>query len=81
MTRNITSLVDEGKKNLDTLLREKAYEEVSQKLAAAGIDIDVVSDEEVEALVDARVKEMMNGIKGFAAGTVLALLISSIVGV
>ena len=81
MTRNITSLVDEGKKNLDTLLREKAYEEVSQKLAAAGIDIDDVSDEEVEAIVAARVKEMMNGIKGFAAGTVLALLISSIVGV
>ena len=75
-----TTLLDEGKKSLNVLLREKAYNEVVEKLENEGIDIKNVADEDVEALVAARVDDMMNGIKGFAAGTAFALLFSAVVG-
>jgi transaldolase len=74
------TLFNEGKKSLDTLLREKSYEEVAEKLNEAGVDINTVADEDVEVLIAARVEEKKNGIKGFATGAVLALLISAIVG-
>ena len=77
----ITTLIDEGKKSLDTLLREKAYDDIAEKLEENGIDIDKVSDEDIEALVAERVNEMHNGIKHFAIGGAVALLISSLVGV
>ena len=77
---NTTTLLDEGKKSLNTLLREKAYNEVVEKLSDEGIDIKNVADEDVEALVAARVDDMRNSIKGFAAGTAFALLFSAVVG-
>jgi len=80
MTQTASNLIDQGKKSLDTLLREKAYDEVAQKLKEACVDIDDVSESDIEALVSARVEEMMGGIKGFAVGAGVALLISSIVG-
>ncbi len=80
MTHTATTLLDEGKKSLNVLLREKAYNEVVEKLSDEGIDIKNVADEDVEALVAARVDDMMNGIKGFAAGTAFALLFSAVVG-
>ena len=80
MTQTASNLIDQGKKSLDTLLREKAYDEVAQKLKEAGVDINDVSESDIEALVSARVEEMMGGIKGFAVGAGVALLISSIVG-
>lgn len=73
-------IIDEGKKSLKILLREKAYEEVVEKLAENGIAIENVTDEDIEALVAARVDDMMNGIKGFAVGSAFALLLSSIIG-
>ena len=76
-----SALLSEGKKGLDTLLREKAYEEVKEKLEEAGITIDEVADTDIEALVATKVDEMMNGIKGFATGATLALLISAVIGV
>lgn len=80
MINSATTLLDEGKKSLDTLLREKAYAEVLEKLSQEGIDINDVADEDVEALVAAKVHDMMNGIKGFAMGGAFALLLSSIIG-
>ena len=80
LTHTATTLLDEGKKSLNVLLREKAYNEVVEKLENEGIDIKNVADEDVEALVAARVDDMMNGIKGFAAGTAFALLFSAVVG-
>ncbi len=74
------SLLDEGKKSLNTLLRENAYNEVVEKLENEGIDVKNVADEDIEALVATRVDDMMNGIKGFAKGTAFALLFSAIVG-
>ena len=81
MTTTITTLMDEGKKSLDTLLREKAYDNITEKLEENSIDIDKVSDEDIEALVAERVSEMRNGIKHFAIGGAVALLTSSLVGV
>lgn len=80
MINTATTLLDEGKKSLDTLLREKAYAEIVERLDAQGIDVDDVSDVDIEALVATRVNEMMGGIKNFAAGGAFALLLSSIIG-
>lgn len=80
MINSAITLLDEGKKSLDTLLREKAYSDVAQKLLDAGIEIAKVSDTDVEALVAERAKEMKNGITSFAAGGAFALLLSSIIG-
>jgi len=80
LTQTAVNLLDEGKKSLDTLLRESAYAEIKEKLEENGVNIDEVTNEEVEALVAARVEEKRNGIKGFATGAVLALLLSALLG-
>jgi len=80
MINTTTTLLDEGKKSLETILREKAYGYVAEKLADEGIDIADVLDSDVEALVAERAKEMKSGIKNFAAGGAFALLLSSVIG-
>ncbi len=75
------TLFNEGKKSLETLLREKAYEDIREKLEESIIDIDKVSDVDIEALVADRVNEMRNGLKSFAVGGAVALFISSMIGV
>ena len=80
MINTTTTLLDEGKKSLELLLREKAYDDVAEKLADEGIDIADVLDADVEALVAERAKEMKSGIKNFAAGGAFALLLSSVIG-
>ncbi len=80
MIESTKTLVEEGKKSLNTLLREKAYEEVSGELSNKGIDIESVSEEDIEALVAAKVDDMTNNIKGFAAGSAFVLLLSSLFG-
>ena len=80
MINTATTLLDEGKKSLDILLRERAYEEVMEKLREEGINPADVKDEDIEALVAARVHDKMNGLKGFAKGTAFALLLSAIIG-
>ena len=80
MINTATTLLDEGKKSLDTLLREKAYDEVMDKLQEEGINVSDVKEEDLEALVAARVHDKMNGLKGFATGTAFTLLLSSIIG-
>ena len=81
MEATITTMLDKGKKSLETLLREKSYNDISEKLEENGICIDDVSDTDIEALVAERVKEMRSGLKSFAVGGAVALLISSIIGV
>ena len=44
------------------------------------IDIDEVTDADIEALVAERAREMKSGIKNFAAGGAFALLLSSVIG-
>lgn len=71
----------DGKKSLELLLREKAYSEVEENLQEKGINIDDVSEEDIETLVAAKTKDMMNGIKGFGVGTAFAMAISLLTGV
>jgi len=72
---------NEGKKSLESLLREKAYTEVEAHLKNNSIDINKVSDEDIEALVATKAKDMMNGIKGFGIGTAFAIAISLVTGI
>jgi hypothetical protein len=80
MINSVETMIDQGKKSLETLLREKAYGEVQEVLNEQGITIESVSDADVEALVAERVKEKKNGMKSFAMGGAFALLLSSVIG-
>ena len=80
MVNTATKLFDESKKSLEHLLREKAYEEIVEKLEEQGIDITNVADNDVEVLVAEKVREKQNGLKNFAVGGAVALLISSLMG-
>ncbi|WP_457748224.1 hypothetical protein [Sulfurimonas sp.] len=81
MVEQTKKIYDDGKKSLDMLLRQKAYSEVEKKLNDRGVDIESVNDDDIEALVAAKIKDMMSGMKGFGVGTVFALAISLFTGV
>ncbi len=81
MEATVTTMMNKGKRSLDTLLREKAYSDISENLEENGIDINEVSDTDIEVLVAERANEMRSGIKSFAVGGAVALLISSLIGV
>jgi hypothetical protein len=78
--QSISTYIDEGKKSLEALLREKAYEEVATSLKNEGIDIAAVSDEDIEALVAEKVKDMSSTLKGVAIGSVGAIVLSAVLG-
>ena len=80
MIETTKEILNDGKKSLDSLLREKAYSQVTEVLREKGININDVSDEDVESLVKAKSDDMMNAIKGFGVGTAFALAISLITG-
>lgn len=71
----------DGKKSLESILHEKAYSDVHKNLEDKGININNVSDEDIESLVAAKAQDMMNGIKGFGVGTAFAIAISIFTGV
>jgi hypothetical protein len=81
MVDQAQKIYKDGKKSLETLLREKAYSEVKDSLDEKGINIDDVSDEDIENLVASKTQDMVNGIKGFGVGTAFALAISLLTGV
>jgi len=70
-----------GKKSLESLLREKAYSNVKEHLETQGIDINDVSDEDIETLVAAKADDMMSGIKGIGVGAAFAFAISAFTGI
>jgi hypothetical protein len=70
-----------GKKSLKSLLREKSYSEVENNLEGKGINIDDVSDDDIESLVAAKTHDMTNNIKGIGIGTAFAMAISTLLGV
>ena len=80
MIKTAESIYDSGKESLESLLRKKAYSDVQENLEEKGIDINQVSDEDIEALVAAKADDMMNGIKGFGVGTAFAIAISLLTG-
>lgn len=74
-------IYEDGKKSLESLLREKAYKDVQDTLEEKGIDINDVSDEDVESLVAAKVEDTIKGLKGFGVGTAFAFVVSMMTGV
>lgn len=81
MINQAEKIYNDGKKSLESLLREKAYSEVQKNLENKAIDIDNVSDEDIENLVAAKAEDMMNGIKGFGVGTAFAIAVSLVTGI
>ena len=81
MIETAEKIYSSGKKSLDALVREKAYSETKEYLKEKGIDINDVSDEDIETLVAAKTNDMMNGIKGFGMGAALTVAISLVTGV
>ena len=81
MVDQAQKIYNDGKKSLETLLREKAYSDMQNNLKDKGIDINDVSDEDIENLVAAKVEDMMNGIKGFGVGTAFAIAVSLVTGI
>jgi len=69
-----------GKKSLESLLRKKAYSKVEESLKEKGINIDTLSEEDVEVLVAATIEDMKYGIKGFGVGTAFMLAVSLLTG-
>ncbi len=80
MIEKAEKIYTDGKKSLESLLHEKAYSDVQKNLKEKGIDINDVSDEDIENLVAAKAQDMMNGIKGFGVGTAFAVAISLFTG-
>ena len=81
MLQDAIDMIDEGKKSLRALLRERAYEDVAKKLESEGIDIERVSDEDMEMLVQAKVDDTYNVIKGVAYGMAFSIAFSMLFGV
>jgi len=73
-------LINEAKKSLDDLLKDKAYDDVTKALSEKGIDINDVSDKDVEELVAAEVDDTIADIKGIAKGGLITLFVSLLVG-
>ena len=80
MLNTATTLFNEGKKSLNTLLREKAYSDVAENLSDKGIEIKDVNDTDIETLVADREKEIQNGIKDFTKGGLVTLALSLMLG-
>ena len=81
MVDQAQKIYGEGKKSLESLLQEKAYSQVQESLESQGIDINDVSDEDIEILVAAKAQDMINTIKGFGVGTAFAIAVSLFTGV
>lgn len=71
--------IDSGKRSLDSILKEKAYKQVEDYLKSNDIDINAIDEEDLEALVDARAKEMQSTLKGIAIGGVFVALVEALV--
>ena len=80
MIEQVEKVYASGKKSLESLLREKAYSEVEDSLRDKNIDIERVSEEDIESLVAAKAEDMKNTIKGFGVGTAFALAFSLLIG-
>ena len=80
MVKQAEKIYNDGKKSLELLLREKAYSQVKESLENKGIDIDSVSDEDIETLVAAKTQDLTNSIKGFGVGTAFSIAISLFTG-
>jgi len=75
----IEETIKQGKKSLDSLLKEKAYQQVEEHLVEICVDINEVAEEDIEALVVAKMQDMQNTLKGAAMGSAFMLVLSSLI--
>ena len=80
MIDEIEKIYGKSKKSLEILLRERAYSEIKSNLKEKGIEIDNVSDEDIESLLASSVDEMKKSIKGFGAGALASIVLSLVLG-
>jgi nicotinamide riboside kinase len=80
MIERVEKIYDDGKRSLESLLREKAYNEVKEVLEEKGIDIQNVADEDIETLVSAKVQDSMQAFKGVVVGGAFAFALSYFLG-
>jgi len=76
MIETVEKAYSQGKKSLDEMLREKAYSEVKELLQEKGIDINDVSDADIESLVADKVKDTQNMLKGAGIATAFSIAFS-----
>ena len=81
MIERAENIYNDSKQSLESLLRKKSFSEVTEELEYRGIDINDVSDIDIESLVAAKVEDMMQGIKGFGKGAAFAIVISLLTGI
>jgi len=77
----IETVYNEGKKSLDEILREKAYSEVKEVLQEKGIDINKISDADIESLVAEKINDTQNTLKGTLLGALGTIAISLVIGI
>jgi len=80
MLEETQNVYKKSKKSLETLLREKAYLDVKANLKSKDINIEDISDEDLETLVAAKTKDIKNGIKGFSVGAAFSIALSLLIG-
>ncbi len=71
--------IDSGKRSLDSVLKEKAYKQVEEYLKSNDIDINTIDEQDLEALVEAKTKDMQNTLKGAAIGSAFTVLLGSLI--
>lgn len=78
--KQVDNMVDKGKKSLETLLRDKAIQDVSQELVEQGIDPNDLNDEDFEVLVAEKVHGLESNLKAVGVGTALGFAASLFIG-
>jgi len=62
--------------SLNDILKQKAYEDIKEKLAKEGIEIEKLETEELEALINEKVQIMQSELKGVGIGVGISVLVS-----
>lgn len=71
--------IEGGKRSLDSILKEKAFKQVQEYLKNNDIDINTIDEQDLEALVDAKAKEMQSALKGIAIGGAFVALVETLI--
>ena len=80
MVDTAENIYESGKRSLESILREKAYSEVKEILDDKGININSVSDEDIEVLVATKVEDMIHTLKDLGYAAAFAVALSSLMG-
>ena len=77
----VNEIVKSGKKNLVTLLREKAIQDVSEELIEQDIDPNSLTDGEFEILVSEKANTLESNVKSCGIGGAIGLAASLLLGI